>query len=86
MKPIEIIKSVDRIISINGEITEKTSKKVNDLLMKYDLFDNVPILLHLNTFGGNTIDTMSIIGVMKIIHSPVYTYVSGQAFSAGHFY
>lgn len=85
MEKIELLKSVGRKISINSEITEKTSKKVNDLLMKYDLESTEPILLHINTVGGNTFDTMSIIGVMKIIDSPVFTYVSGIAFSAGAF-
>ena len=85
MKTIKILKSVNRIISINEEITEKTSKKVNDLLMKYESDNIAPILLHINTVGGSTIDAMSIMGVMKIINSPVYTYVSGKAFSAGAF-
>lgn len=85
MKPVELLKSVDRIISINEEITEKTSKKVNDYLMKYESINIAPILLHINTVGGNAIDTMSIIGVMKIINSPVFTYNSGKAFSAGAF-
>jgi ATP-dependent Clp protease, protease subunit len=82
MKPIEIIKSVPVIINVNEIITKKTTKVTNQLFSGSEK-GLTPVLLHLNTIGGDLATAFSIISVMKAIHSDVYTYVSGEAMSAG---
>jgi ATP-dependent Clp protease, protease subunit len=83
MKPIEIIKSIPAIITINDVISNtKTTKVTNDLFRGSEKGIS-PVLLHLNTIGGDLATAFSIISVMKAIHSDVYTYVSGEAMSAG---
>lgn len=83
MNTLSILKSVPVIISINEIITKTKTTKVTDHLIKNDMRGLNPMLLHINSVGGDVPTVFSIIGTMKIIISDVYTFVSGEAMSAG---
>jgi ATP-dependent Clp protease protease subunit len=42
-----------------------------------------PIRLHIDSYGGELYACFGLVGVMECSHTPVYTYVTGCAISAG---
>jgi ATP-dependent Clp protease protease subunit len=75
------------LITINGEINEKTSRMVTDLLLAYDVKNQIqgwiqPIHLLINSPGGSVIDAWQICDIMDSIRTPVFTIGSGQIASA----
>lgn len=81
---IEVLKSIpsDRIVIMDGVIDDKFSKHAKKVMFSCDARNNDPILFYISSGGGDIAYAFSLIGFMKILKSPIYTYVSGVAFSA----
>ena len=45
--------------------------------------DDIPIFLHINSFGGSVFDALTAIDVIKSCKVPVYTIIEGATASAG---
>lgn len=70
-----------RIITLFGEIDEKTSKKVIKELIKLDHVSNKPITLLINSPGGHCPDGLAIIDTMRRCGSIIKTEIIGEACS-----
>lgn len=67
--------AIAAIIAINQEDDELSRRKQN--YMRH------PIHLYINSFGGSVHDMWSLISVIEASATPVYTYCTGYAMSAG---
>lgn len=75
------------LITINGEINEKTSRTVTDLLLAFDVKNQIqgwiqPIHMLINSPGGSVTEAWQICDIMDAIQTPVFTIGSGQIASA----
>lgn len=75
------------LITINGEINEKTSRTVTDLLLAFDVKNQIqgwiqPIHMLINSPGGSVTEAWQICDIMDAIKTPVFTIGSGQIASA----
>jgi len=77
-------------VFLDGNIgDQKTSQIIKELIFweNQNLLSAIkrgpvyPIILHVNSFGGDVYDTLSIIDTMKGLETPVVTYCSGKAMS-----
>ena len=76
----------NRIIALNGEVSEGSAMKIILELLRLDAEDNkTPIYLYINSPGGNIIHGLAIYDVMHNISAPVYTVCNGMAASMGAF-
>lgn len=80
----------DKSILIDEEITEKTSKMVVNQIRFWNAVDAGdpnpdPIIIYIDTVGGNLDATLSIIAAIKTSNVPVYTINCGKAWSGGFF-
>jgi len=86
----------DREILINEEITEKLIETVVMQIEKFNQEDDDaemekvgykreehPIVLYLNTFGGNVYECFSIISAIQSSSTPIFTCALGKAMSCG---
>lgn len=80
---IEFLKKIppERIIHFEGDINDNIAKRVNSKLLKCDSESNQPILFLINSPGGLVTPAFAIVGVMKLVHSPIVTFASGEASS-----
>lgn len=75
------------LITINGEINEKTSRMATDFLLAYDIKNQMqgwiqPIHMLINSPGGSVTDAWQVCDIMDSIRTPVFTIGSGQIASA----
>ena len=74
----------DRIIMLDGEVTQHTASLVVAQLLFLESEDpKKPINLYINSPGGSVTAGMSIYDTMQFIQCPVHTIVMGQAASMG---
>ncbi len=73
----------NRIIYINGEITEETSYDVITKLLYLDSINQNEISLYINSVGGSVIEGFAIIDCMNLIRSDVATFCIGKSYSMG---
>jgi ATP-dependent Clp protease protease subunit len=71
-----------RTIWINEQISQVTTQKLVDTLLRFDSAEaGVPIHLYIYSGGGCVVSGLAIISTMHHITSPVYTYAIGYAAS-----
>jgi ATP-dependent Clp protease protease subunit len=75
------------LITISGEINEKTSRMATDFMLAYDIKNQMqgwiqPIHMLINSPGGSVLDAWQICDIMDSIRTPVFTIGSGQIASA----
>ncbi|MGG1060028.1 ATP-dependent Clp protease proteolytic subunit [Bacillus licheniformis] len=70
-----IHKLVDKIIEIN--------RYDEDKLEKDSSYTPKPIKIYVNTYGGALYDANMLIGIIESSKTPIHTYCSGKAMSAG---
>ena len=75
----------DRIIILNGEITDSTANTVVAELLYLDSLNNSDISLYINSPGGSITAGMAIYDTMNLIKSDVSTICVGMAASMGAF-
>ena len=76
----------DRVIYFNGDVEENIALKT---IIQLFIFDSEskeePIIMYLNSPGGNIIDGLAIYDAMNYIDAPVYIVCVGLAASMGSF-
>ena len=75
----------DRIIIINGEITNELANSVVAQLLFLDSLNNEDISIYINSPGGSVTDGMDIYDTMNFINSDVSTIGMGMCASMGAF-
>ena len=75
----------DRIIILNGEITDNSSNIVVAQLLYLDSLNNDDISLYINSPGGSITAGMAIFDTMNFIKSDVSTICVGMAASMAAF-
>ena len=75
----------DRIIIINGEITNDLANSVVAQLLFLDSLNNEDISIYINSPGGSVTDGMAIYDTMNFINSDVSTIGMGMCASMGAF-
>lgn len=75
----------DRIIILNGEITDSTANVIVAQLLYLDSLDNSDISLYINSPGGSITAGMAIYDTMNLIKSDVSTICIGIAASMAAF-
>lgn len=81
---------IDKSITINEEITQDTAKAVIELIRFWNQADLEgegadPIIIYINSPGGDLNATFSIIAAIEMSTTPVYTVNLGRAWSGGFF-
>lgn len=76
---------IDRIIFLEGEITDLTANTIVSELLYLDSINNDDIYLYINSPGGVVTAGMSIYDTMQFIRPDVCTLCMGQAASMGSF-
>lgn len=74
--------SKKRIIYINDRISEKEAGRICDAIMAFNAENNDPILLYINSNGGNIDAAFSIYDVLRHSGAPVTGIVLQRAHSA----
>lgn len=75
----------NRQIFLYEEVTQLSSKRIIKELYALDTINHSPIMLYINSEGGNCACGLAIINAMRTVNSPVVTVISGEASSiAGH--
>ena len=84
----------NRIVYLSGDITEANIKDINKQLLtiiyqdeeddsQKKNFSPQPIKFFINSFGGSVYDAWSLIDIMLRSKTPIHTYCTGYAMSAG---
>lgn len=73
----------NRIIYLDGEITEDTAKRIVEILLKLDIINHKEIKMYINSEGGSVNAGLAIIDTMNLIKSDVSTICLGRAASMG---
>ena len=73
----------NRIIYLDGEITEDTAKRIVETLLKLDIINHKDIKMYINSEGGSVNAGLAIIDTMNSIKSDVSTICIGRAASMG---
>ncbi len=71
-----------RNLFLFGQITELLSLDIIEGLLKFDDKNHEPIILRINSGGGELPSAYGIIDTMRFIKSKVITYITGRAASA----
>lgn len=84
---LEPILTTDRIVKVEGMITPEYGKKITDRLFALDVsglkyYPPKPLLIFINSEGGNIPAGFSIISAMKLIKCPFVTFSGGLSNSA----
>ena len=75
----------DRIILLNGEISDESSNSIVSQLLYLDSLNNEPINLYINSPGGSITSGMAIYDTMNFIKSDITTICIGIAASMAAF-
>lgn len=80
----------DRRLFIDSDINEDVVTTIVYQILRYNRLDKglpvnerTPIIVYINTFGGNMTDGFALIDVIMNSKTPVYTVNIGMAYSAG---
>jgi len=73
----------NRQLFLYDVIDEESAPKIIKALYALDTLNHNPIMLYLNTPGGNCSDGLAIIDAMKTIESPVVTIITNEVCSMG---
>lgn len=73
----------NRIIYLDGEITEESAKRTIETLLKLDIINHKDIKMYINSEGGSVNAGLAIIDTMNSIKSDVSTICIGRAASMG---
>ena len=73
----------NRIIYLDGEITEDTAKRIVETLLKLDIINHKDIKMYINSEGGSVNAGLAIVDIMNSIKSDVSTICVGRAASMG---
>ena len=86
------VRSANNNIYFYGAVSEYSTLQLKTKLEELDLhlqtiaihykIDAPPIHLHIQSYGGSLLHTFYIMDVIKLLKTPVYTYVDGFAASA----
>jgi len=71
----------NRQIFLFEEVTQALAKKIIKQLYALDTLNHNPIMLYINSEGGNCACGLAIINAMRTIESPVVTIITGEASS-----
>jgi ATP-dependent Clp protease protease subunit len=75
---------VDRIVMIQGEVTDESMNiAVAQLLFLNNQDNEKPIYMYINSPGGSVMAGMQLVDTMNFIKAPVYTIAMGTAASMG---
>ena len=72
--------TVSLTTKIIRELLYWDNRNISNIIAKKSAY---PIILHINSFGGEVFDALNIIDTMWGLETPVVTYCSGKAMSAG---
>jgi ATP-dependent Clp protease protease subunit len=72
-----------RQLFLHGVINEQSAEKVIKGMLALSEISDDPIIMWINSGGGNVLDGFAIIDIMKGLKCPVYTFISGKACSMG---
>lgn len=73
----------NRIIYLDGEITEESAKRTIETLLKLDIINHKDIKMYINSEGGSVNAGLAIVDTMNSIKSDVSTICIGRAASMG---
>lgn len=73
----------NRIIFIDGEITEELANGVIAQMLYLDALNKKTIHIYINSYGGSVYDGLAIFDISRIIESPIRTVCVGKACSMG---
>lgn len=86
------VRSANNNIYFYGAVSESSTLQLKNKLEELDLhlqtiaihykIDTPPIHLHIQSYGGSLLHTFYIMDVIKMLKTPVYTYIDGFAASA----
>ena len=86
------VKSANNNIYFYGAVSESSALQLKNKLDELDLHSQItaihykieapPIHLHIQSYGGSLLHMFYIMDVIKLLKTPVYTYVDGFAASA----
>ena len=81
IKPEEMARTFmeQRMLMLHGRIHEEGASALTDTLIKYDFKQQAPILLLINSNGGDVVAADHIIQTINMINSPVHALVIGEA-------
>jgi len=78
--------SDERVIFLNEDFTQETASALTALLLYYDAVEpDEPIIIYINSYGGEVSALANIYDVIQMISAPVQTICMGRAYSAGAF-
>lgn len=84
----------ERVLYLTSEITNELSGNIVDAITFWNKVDEIdgipeeerqPIKIYIDTPGGSITATFSIVDIIKMSKTPVYTIVTGTAYSGGFF-
>lgn len=89
-----LINEEQRTIYLYGEINEAIASELNFYIINTNLeddecekqmknYERTPIILHINSVGGAVRDMWSMIDTIEISKTPIHTFCTGYAYSAG---
>lgn len=73
----------NRIIYLDGEITEDTAKRIVETLLKLDIINHKDIKMYINSEGGSVNAGLAIVDTMNSIKSDLSTICIGRTASMG---
>lgn len=91
---VEKFQFVERKLYLNEEITPEYGQTFLERIQFWNAEDDfaerpieerIPIQIYINTPGGDLVTTMMIVDMIKSSKTPVYTIVTGSAYSGGFF-
>lgn len=91
-KTMETFNFIDKSISINEVITEDTAKRVVNEIRFWNSLETIdscdpkePIVIYIDSSGGDLNATYSIIAAIELSTVPIFTVNMGKAYSGGFF-
>jgi ATP-dependent protease ClpP protease subunit len=91
-EPATTVQSTNNNIYFYGAVSESSTLQLKTKLEELDLhlqtiaihykIEAPPIHLHIQSYGGSLMHTFYIMDVIKLLKTPVYTYIDGFAASA----
>lgn len=74
----------NRVLDINSDIDERTADLIKRSVTKFiEMDSHAPITINLSTYGGELIEMLSIIDILKAAPCPIIMLATGKIMSAG---
>ena len=77
--------NIKRNLNLFGEINEQSSNNIIIDLLELDSKNHEPIIIRINSGGGELPSTLSVVDTIRFIKSKVITYITGRACSGAGF-